>query len=89
MGSYSVTVEMQGFRSAWKNRNVLVVNTPLTVDTALEVGAGTEIINVEASAEALQIGNATIGNVVTQKAIVDLPLNGRNSMNVLHPLKWP
>src|SRR5206468_6707452 len=49
----------------------------------LEVGVGTEMVNVEASAEALQIENATIGNVVSQKAIVDLPLNGRNPMNLL------
>jgi hypothetical protein len=47
------------------------------------------MINVEASAKATQIVNATTGNVVTQQAIVDLPLNGRNPMNLLHPLKWP
>src|SRR5882724_6427107 len=78
VGNYSVTVEMKGFRSERKGRNVLVVNTPLTVDMTLDVGASTEMINVEAGAEALQIENATIGNVVSQKAIVDLPLNGRN-----------
>src|SRR5437870_13558062 len=38
VGNYSVTVELKGFRAARKTGNVLVVNTPLTVDMALEVG---------------------------------------------------
>jgi hypothetical protein len=82
-GNYSVSVELKGFRTARKTGNVLVVNTPLTVDMALEVGELADVVNVEATAEALQLSNATIGNVVSQKAIVDLPLNGRNPFALL------
>ena len=81
--NYSVTVGLNGFRTAKKTGNVLVVNTPLTVDVALEVGEIADVVRVEATAEALQLSNATIGNVVSQKAIVDLPLNGRNPLSLL------
>ncbi len=83
VGSYTVTVEMKGFKTARKTGNVLVVNTPLTVDFALEVGAATEIIEVQSSYERLQVTNAALGNVVEHKAVVDLPLNGRNPLALL------
>src|SRR5438874_5724399 len=83
VGSYTVTVEYKGFRTSKKTKNVLVVNTPLTVDISLEIGETTDVVNVEAQAETLQTSNAVIGNVVSQKAIVDLPLNGRNPFALL------
>src|SRR5438105_1077846 len=83
VGTYTVTAEMKGFKTERRTRNVLVVNTPLTVDISLEVGSATDVVNVEANAEALQVENATVGNVISQKAIADLPLNGRNPMNLL------
>jgi len=83
VGAYIVTAEMKGFKTERRTRNVLVVNTPLTVDVSLEVGSATDIVNVEANAEALQVEDATVGNVISQKAIADLPLNGRNPMNLL------
>src|SRR6266853_3887120 len=82
-GSYTVSAEMQGFKTSKKTGNVLVVNTPLTVDLTLEVGTSTEVVNVEAKAVALQTENASIGEVVTEKAIKDLPLNGRNPLALL------
>ena len=83
LGPYSVTVEAPGFKKYTKSGNVLEVGTPLTVNVALEVGASTDTVSVEASAEALETSNASIGNVVTQKAIQDLPLNGRNPLSLI------
>ena len=83
LGPYSVTVEATGFKKYSKSGNVLEVGTPLTVNVALEVGASTDTVSVEASAEALETSNASIGNVVTQKAIQDLPLNGRNPLSLI------
>src|SRR5260221_7998122 len=82
-GGYTVSAEMQGFKTSKKTGNILVVNTPLTVDMTLEVGTSTEVVNVEAKAVALQTENASIGEVVTEKAIKDLPLNGRNPLALL------
>jgi len=83
VGLYTVTVDTQGFKTSRKTGNRLEVDTPLTVDIALELGALSEMISVESRAERLQTSNATIGDVVEQKAVVDLPLNGRNPLNLI------
>ena len=83
VGTYTVKVEQPGFKTYSRTGNTVQISTPLTVDIALEVGATTESVQVSASAESLQTSNATIGNVVEQKAIANLPLNGRNPLNLL------
>ena len=83
VGKYTITVEKQGFKTLQKTGNVLEVGTPLTVDGALEVGQVTETVTVQSGAEQLQTANATLGNVVEQKAIETLPLNGRNPLTLL------
>src|SRR6266576_2040054 len=82
-GAYTVTVEQQGFKKFQKTGNALEVGTPLTIDVAMEVGQVTETVTVQGGAEQLQTANATIGNVVDQKAIETLPLNGRNPLTLL------
>src|SRR3989475_7631954 len=59
------------------------VGEPLTVDGALEIGQVSETVTVSGGTEQLQTANATIGNVVEQKAIEALPLNGRNPLTLL------
>src|SRR5205807_8033789 len=66
-----------------KKNNALQVGEPLTVDGALEIGQVSETVTVTGGAEQLQNSNATIGNVVEQKAIEALPLNGRNPLTLL------
>jgi carboxypeptidase family protein/TonB-dependent receptor-like protein len=83
VGKYSVKVEQTGFKTVDKIGNILEVNTPLVVDLTLEVGQTSEIINVEGGYERLQTSNATIGNVVPQKSIEALPLNGRNPLTLI------
>ncbi len=83
VGSYTVKVEQPGFKSYTRTNNIVQINTPATVDVTLEVGAATESVQVSAASEVLQTSNAVIGNVVEQKAIVSLPLNGRNPLNLL------
>src|SRR5437870_9824964 len=83
VGKYTITVEKQGFKTLQKTNNILEVGIPLTVDVALEVGQVSETVNVQGGLEQLQTANATIGNVVEQKAIEALPLNGRNPLTLL------
>ena len=82
-GNYTIRAEMKGFKTANQTGNLLVVGTPLTVDLTLAVGEASEVVSVEASAVPLQTENATIGNVVSEKAIKELPLNGRNPLSLL------
>src|SRR5437763_7650626 len=83
VGNYTITVEKQGFKILQKTKNALEVGTPLVVDAAMEVGSVTETVTVTGGAEQLNSSNATIGNVVEQKAIETLPLNGRNPLTLL------
>lgn len=83
VGTYAIKVEATGFKVAVRTGNQVLVNTPLVVDVRLEVGAATESVQITANAETLQTSSAVLGNVVEQKAIVTLPLNGRNPLNLL------
>ncbi|HEY6122127.1 MAG TPA: carboxypeptidase regulatory-like domain-containing protein, partial [Pyrinomonadaceae bacterium] len=83
VGIYTVTVEQSGFKKYQKTGNKLEVNTPLTVNVVMEIGQVTEVVTVQGGTEQLQTSNATIGNVVEQKAIEALPLNGRNPLTLL------
>src|ERR1051326_8398730 len=82
-GSYTLRSEMKGFKTSNQTGNLLVVGTPLTVDLTLAVGEASEVVSVEAAAVQVQTENASIANVVSEKAIKDLPLNGRNPLSLL------
>ena len=83
VGDYTVTVEQPGFKKFLQTGNHLEVNNPLTVDVVLEIGQVSEVVTVQGGPEQLQTANATMGNVVEQKAIETLPLNGRNPLTLL------
>ena len=83
VGDYTVTVEQNGFKKSVKTGNHIEVNNPLTVDVVLEIGQVSETVTVQGGPEQLQTANATLGNVIEQKAIETLPLNGRNPLALL------
>jgi hypothetical protein len=83
VGLYTITVEKQGFKTSQATNSKLEVGTPLNVDIVLEVGSVEEKVTVVGGAEQLNTANATVGNVVEQKAIETLPLNGRNPLTLL------
>ena len=83
VGNYTVTVEQNGFKKFVTTGNHLEVNNPLNVDVVLEIGQVSETVTVQGGPEQLQTANATLGNVVEQKAIETLPLNGRNPLTLL------
>src|SRR5690242_4723283 len=83
VGDYTITVEQNGFKKFQKTGNHLEVNNPLTVDISLEIGQVSETVTVQGGPEQLQTANATLGNVIEQKAIETLPLNGRNPLTLL------
>ena len=64
-------------------RNPLEINQTLRIDVALEMGAVNDVVNVEGGASAVETQNATIGATVSGNAISELPLNGRNTLDLL------
>src|SRR2546421_10456798 len=77
-GKYTVAVEQTGFKKAVKTGNVVQVDTPASVDMVLGVGNVSETVTVQADAMTVQSNTATLGNVVDQRTMETLPLNGRN-----------
>ena len=77
IGRYSVTVEAAGFKKSVRSDITLNVQDRIRVDAALEVGAVTDTVEVQAAAPLLQTDTSYLGQVVDSQRIVDLPLNGR------------
>ena len=83
VGVYSVTAEQQGFSTA-KNSDIRVnVDQIVRIDFDLAIGSTTETVNVSANAVALDSETSAIGQVVTQRQVTELPLNGRNFLSLL------
>jgi len=81
---YSVTATLQGFRPAKSTGVRLNVDQVVRVDLQLQTGELTETIEVQATAVALDTETATVGQLITEKQITDLPLNGRNFLSLLY-----
>ncbi|HWS87932.1 MAG TPA: TonB-dependent receptor [Pyrinomonadaceae bacterium] len=78
-GVYTVTVEAQGFKSSVTENLELHVNDKATLDVTLEVGAVGDVVTVNAEdTPLLERDTATRGQVIENRRIVELPLNGRN-----------
>jgi hypothetical protein len=82
-GNYTITVEASGFKTFNSTGNILTVGSPLVVNVTMEVGQPTERVDVTASFERLETTSAMLGGVVDRKAITELPLNGRNPLNLI------
>src|SRR3989442_6426781 len=82
IGNYQVVIERQGFKKFVSAGSKLEINQELRIDAQLEVGATSEAVNVTGQAAAVETVNPTLGHSVTSRPIVDLPLNGRNVMQL-------
>jgi hypothetical protein len=84
IGHYEVSAEAAGFSKALtRPANPLEINQTLRVDLSLEVGSATAEVTVEGKLGNVETGNSTVGGTVTGEAIYELPLNGRNTMDLL------
>lgn len=82
-GPYKVSVEAQGFEKFLTTSIVLTVNQRVRVDAALKPGAVTETVETSAQAVSLNTDSADLSNLVSQQQVENLPLNGRNFMQLL------
>lgn len=81
-GEYVVRAEKQGFKTEVRSGLTLQLNQKARVDIKLSIGTVSETVEVSARGVILNTDDATLGNVVEQKRVVDLPLNGRNFANL-------
>ena len=83
VGSYSVSAEEKGFSTAKRNDIRLNVDQVQRVDLSLSVGSTSETITVEAPSVAVETETAGVGQVVNERQVTQLPLNGRNFLQLL------
>jgi len=81
-GLYRVEVSRTGFKTQVMNEIRLEVNQTARVDVKLPVGEVAERIEITSTAVLLKTDTSEIGHVVTNKQIVDLPLNGRDYLQL-------
>lgn len=77
-GEYVLTVTAPSFKQARVENLTLRVNSQLRADVPLQVGTVSESIEVSASAPQLQTNTATVGTVVENRTVRELPFNNRN-----------
>src|SRR5437764_2614470 len=77
-GSYSVNASAKGFRPVVFRNFVLQVGQSARVDITMELGNVEQTVEVTAATPLLQTENASVGQVIERAAVNELPLNGRN-----------
>jgi len=77
-GRYTLTVEARGFKKYTGEALDLQVSQDVSINVTLEVGDVTESVTVTAEAPLLESSSSSVGKVVENREIVNLPLNTRN-----------
>ncbi len=82
IGNYKVAVEREGFAKIVTDTQELEINQTLRIDIRMKVGAISETVSVQAQAAQVETVNATLGGTVRGAPIQNLPLNGRNTLDL-------
>jgi len=82
-GTYQIRAELSGFKTVERSNVVLEVGKELKIDITLEPGAVNEKVTVTEEVPLIETANAVLGGTLQPGTIADLPLNGRNFMNLL------
>ena len=82
-GAYRLEVSANGFKNYSQTGITLQVAENLTQNVALQVGALTETVEVQAGASMVETRDSSISQVIETQRILDLPLNGRNLTSLL------
>ncbi|MBX7183770.1 MAG: TonB-dependent receptor [Vicinamibacteria bacterium] len=77
-GTYTVKASLAGFSNLSRSGVKVSVSETSLVNIAMKVGGQSETVEVKGEAPLIETSNATLGIVIDEKKIVDLPLNGRN-----------
>ena len=78
VGTYSIEATAPGFRKLTRSILALTVNQVAHIDLQLEPGDINEVVQVSGGAPLLDRDSSSVGQVINEQKIVDLPLNGRN-----------
>src|SRR5208282_2639687 len=82
IGTYTVTVEHAGFTKYVTKANKLLINQSLKFEITLKIGTPSQTVTVESQATTVETESPTLGQSVTSRPLVNLPLNGRNVLDL-------
>jgi hypothetical protein len=82
-GQYSLSVKKTGFQGQIVPEIDLLVDQNATLNLSLKVGSVAEAVNVTAEAMAVDTRTSTLNTVINEKQIAELPLNGRNILQLM------
>lgn len=84
IGSYKIAVNAPGFEeTVVESKTALQINETLRINVQMQIGKVTGEVTVESQASQVETENQTIGETVSGQAIYELPLNGRNTLDLL------
>jgi hypothetical protein len=83
-GKYTVSAEAAGFKRVQRNEVLVTVSGQVTVDFELQVGDTKEVVEVTAEVPALNLAEASLGQIVDERRAVELPLFAGNAMDLVH-----
>src|SRR5690242_10494710 len=82
-GTYTVKVEAPGFQLMQRSNIELQVQQTASIDFVLAIGQNTQAVEVSGVAALLNTEDATVGTVIEERRIIELPLNGRNFFSLV------
>jgi len=83
VGRYDVEVDASGFKPIRRTGIAIDVDSKVVVDARLEIGERTETMTVSASAAHVETADTQLGEVITDKQMTTVPLNGRSYTDLL------
>ena len=83
VGSYRLEASASGFKSYVQLGIVLQVNDHILINVALQVGAVSESVEVNAAATMVQTSQTSVSQVVDERRMTELPLNGREATDLI------
>jgi hypothetical protein len=81
-GVYTLKAEKAGFRAVERRNIEVLVGSANRIDISLQVGELSNVVEITGGAPVLQSENASIGTVIENRSIIELPLNGRNYLQL-------
>jgi len=81
-GSYTLRAEQGGFKTFVQGNLTLAVAERTRVDPVMQIGDASTLLTVEGSVTGVQTESSTLGEVVTNRKIVEIPLNGRFFLDI-------
>ena len=82
-GTYRLEVELAGFQRYVRDQIVVNVQSTPRIEATLQLGSLQETVSVTGEAPLLQTENTSVGTVVGSRGVQELPLNGRNVLNLI------